>query len=321
MEFKKPPQPNLHKDDKGTPENKIKEGVDFVFEQNPELANVAYETLGFRGVWKNTNTVFEENKFKNKDGETLTIKITTNGDNINLLIEDSNNHFKAKGSFVKNTDNTYSAGPEMIYVSEKSKGVGRAMYDYITNNFGNVKMQPNLLEGGKEFWDKNINITLEQKEKAQELYSKYLDTIFPDSKVKDIVYHRTGEKFDVFDKSKINKTNANRFYFSPFNTGRYGEYVIQAILNIKNLAMPSNDEFINDLNKRHPEYTKGKSQWFHLPSHIYVNADKYGYDGVFEYEGTNDDEYSVYHPEQIHILGSKQDIQNFKEFVSKNKEK
>ncbi len=183
----------------------------------------------------------------------------------------------------------------------------------------NTKSLENKIKKGVDFvFEQNPELA---KVGTKEQYSEYLDSIFPESKVKDILYHRTGEKFDVFDKSKISKTNANRFYFSPFNTGRYGKHIMQAILNIKNLAKPSNKEFINAVNKEHPEYTEGKSQYFHLPAQIYVNADKYGYDGVFEFEGTNDDEYSVYHPEQIYILGSKQDLENFKSFVSNNKEK
>ena len=149
-----------------------------------------------------------------------------------------------------------------------------------------------------------------------EQYSEYLDSIFPDSKVKNILYHRSPEKFDIFDKTKIKKTNNRRFYFSPFDTGRYGQHVILVVLNIRNLAKPGNDEFINDVKRKHPEYTEGKSQWFSLSAQIYANADKYGYDGVFDFEGTNDDEYSVYEPEQIHILGSRKDIEGFTSFVN-----
>lgn len=150
-----------------------------------------------------------------------------------------------------------------------------------------------------------------------EQYSQYLDTIFPNSKVKDILYHRTSQDFNKFDKSKIKKTNANRFYFSPINTGRYGNIIKLVVLNIKNLAEPYEEEFINDVKKKHPEYTDGKSQYFDLPTQIYVNADKYGYDGVYAFKGTNDDEYSVYEPEQIHILGTKQDMEMFKAFLKK----
>jgi len=150
-----------------------------------------------------------------------------------------------------------------------------------------------------------------------EEYSIYLDTIFPNSEVKDIVYHRSPNKFDKFDKSNTKEINGNRFYFSPFDTGRYGQFIKYSILDVKKLAKPFNKDFINDVNNKHPEYIKGKSKWFDLPNQIYMNAKKYGYDGVYAYEGTNDDEYSVYEPEQIHILGSKEDINGFKKFVNK----
>lgn len=175
--------------------------------------------------------------------------------------------------------------------------------------------KPRIKEGVDFAFEQNPEL---EKIGSKEEYSKYLDTIFPESKVKDIVYHRGPEKIDNFDKSKTKEINGNRFYFSPLNTGRYGEHLIQAVLNIKNLANPYDDEFIENVNKEHPEYTAGKSKNFYLPAQIYVNASKYGYDGVFALEGTNDDEYSVYEPEQIHSLGSEDDLENFKKFVENN---
>ena len=54
---------------------------------------------------------------------------------------------------------------------------------------------------------------------SQKDYNKYLDTIFPNSKVKDIVYHTTPYQFDKFDKRFIGKGIGNTtegvgFYFS-----------------------------------------------------------------------------------------------------------
>jgi len=177
--------------------------------------------------------------------------------------------------------------------------------------------KPQVKEGVDFMFEQNPEIA---KIGTKEEYTEYLETIFPESKVRDIVYHRSSKKIDAFDKSKTKEINGDRFYFSPFNTGRYGQYVTQAILNIKNLAVPYSDNFMNDVNKSHPEYTKGKSVYFHLPAQIYVNADKYGYDGVYAFESTNDDEYSVYLTEQIHILGSKQDIERFKKFVENHQD-
>ena len=42
-------------------------------------------------------------------------------------------------------------------------------------------------------------IDSQQKQQAQQLYSQYLDTVFPDSKVKDIVYHGSKNKNEVFN--------------------------------------------------------------------------------------------------------------------------
>ena len=47
---------------------------------------------------------------------------------------------------------------------------------------------------------------------TQEQYSQYLDTIFPNSKIREILYHRSSQNFDAFDKSKA-KSQTKRFYF------------------------------------------------------------------------------------------------------------
>lgn len=57
-----------------------------------------------------------------------------------------------------------------------------------------------------------------------------MDTIFPDSKVKDIVYHGTLDKIESFDKSKIGKNTIKDrpkgFYFTRKNVAEniYGSY-------------------------------------------------------------------------------------------------
>jgi len=193
------------------------------------------------------------------------------------------------------------------------------MEKFPNNSLWNTEINENKIE--KHYIKEGVDFAFKQTPElssigTMEQYSEYLDTIFSESKVKDIVYHRTVEQFSAFDKSKTKQINGYRFYFSPINTGRYGQYVMQAVLNIKNLAEPYNDNFINDVKKEHPEYTEGKSEYFHLPAQIYANASKYGYDGVYAFEGTNDDEYSVYEPEQINVLGSEQDIESFKKFMA-----
>ena len=137
---------------------------------------------------------------------------------------------------------------------------------------------------------------------TEEQYSQYLDSIFPESKVKDIVYHRSPNKFDKFDKkfkgvtSKL-KDAIDGFFFSSRDIGEdikysmnidLGSNVYNAILNIKN-----------------PIKT---DTWSDTPN-------TKGSDGIIR---SYDDftEYVAFEPEQIHILGNKQDIEQFRKFVN-----
>ena len=167
--------------------------------------------------------------------------------------------------------------------------------------------------------------------KAQ--YLQYLSTIFKTSQAKDILYHRTNNIIEKFDRSK---TKSNAFYFNlnP-NKGKF-KYLVSAILNIKKYAaLPIN--YTSLLGDKNAAITED-------------DLKKQGYDGAIAFKSLdkfvkiNEDatvnmtkdisqetnilennldkkdsnEYVVFEPEQIHILGSKQDIQGFKNFVSFN---
>lgn len=132
---------------------------------------------------------------------------------------------------------------------------------------------------------------------SQKQYSQYIETIFPESKVRDIVYHRTDAYFEEFDKSFISKDYdgglEDKFYFLPtgipefFKTKR----TIAAILDMKTYT----DFFESGIYK-----TKDNIRRFD--------------DGDLEELGVNE-------PEQIHILGSKSDIEGFRKFIeSESKE-
>jgi hypothetical protein len=179
---------------------------------------------------------------------------------------------------------------------------------------------------------KSKSATLQQKEQAktieqlfnenpelanvgtQEQYSQYLNTIFPDSKVKDIVYHgyklikdsygRDDLKIEKFDKAKApkgfyfttDKNYANTFTEKYTNVKETG--VIQAIVNLKN---PKQQK---DLFKTDPKIATAE------------NKDSFiGNDMGFAEE--KQDVIVVFEPEQIHILGSNQDIEGFRDFVQR----
>lgn len=120
-----------------------------------------------------------------------------------------------------------------------------------------------------------------------EQYSQYLDTIFPDSKVKDIVYHGSQKGFegDNFDTSIISngRSQGNGVYFS---TDR------KAVEKFAGISESMYDMFTD---KEMRNYLKV----------AVVNANK-----------LIDNNEVVVQPEQIHILASKADIEGFKEFVS-----
>ena len=243
------------------------------------------------------------------------------------------------------------------------------------------------IEGFKQFVKKNS--TQNEKEGVSEVfentpelakigsktqYSQYLDTIFPNSKVKDIVYHGTPHgKFDYFDMRNIYTGDKSTigYYFLDNSEGvqRYtsGEFktsndpnILSVILNIKNPKPrgTANDirtkEYLTELLNTFSQYiskdTKdyldryinssiSKNKFLGEFYKILVNEENFskeiinlfisetGIDGFYQ-ANYNDDSKMFYRgnadvvallPEQIHILGSKQDIEGFKGFVSNTK--
>ncbi len=180
----------------------------------------------------------------------------------------------------------------------------------------------------EEFKPKNINekIPSEYEKSIQEVftlcpelekigsgeeYGKYLETIFPESKVKDVVYHGTGTslfgeagkgfKKKMWDVTYFTKDYqyANKFAKrSGANFGTEG-ILYPAVLNI---ATPINLETVASW---HIEKIIDKLQSGENDSVIGIE------------QGENVESIGVYSPEQIHILGSKSDIEAFKEFVTR----
>jgi hypothetical protein len=149
-----------------------------------------------------------------------------------------------------------------------------------------------------------------------EQYSQYLDTIFPDSKVKDIVYHGTGKEFDKFKKpSEVGSQNRMIAFADDIEYAKIAgnrrtplKKVISALVNINKLypvdkleAMELDsgirDEVLNELKKE--------------------GVDGFAFESDDDLATKNFNEVLVFEPEQIHILGNKQDIEGFKEFVGK----
>jgi len=84
------------------------------------------------------------------------------------------------------------------------------------DNFPAISDISNVKSGVGKLFESNPELS---NVGTQEQYSAYLDSIFPDSQLKDIVYHGTHTKFNKFDKSLVgSKTRADikgkGFFFS-----------------------------------------------------------------------------------------------------------
>jgi predicted kinase len=176
-----------------------------------------------------------------------------------------------------------------------------------------AKSYKQMLEDIKNEPISNFEIAPQQKQQALQVYSQYLDTIFPDRLVREIVYHGTGEG------TKIEKLRDRSYFSDLLAASRYaawdvknrqayafeqgtlenlnvGEQVIPAIINLKN-----------------PKY---------LDNRPYSETEKSykGHDGIYSTNtldplGGKELQIVVNSSKQIHELGTKKDIAMFKQFV------
>jgi hypothetical protein len=147
---------------------------------------------------------------------------------------------------------------------------------------------------------------------SPEEYSKYLDTIFPQSIVRDIVYHGTMEsllpKEDGF-KGYVTYFSTDKNYASTFGFP-VNRKIVVAIINVRNPY-------------------EAPSELADVPEEIH-NTDKYTNPRIVKRSGTKYDSVvgtdagqregktiGVFTPEQIHILGSKKDIEGFRKYMNK----
>lgn len=147
---------------------------------------------------------------------------------------------------------------------------------------------------------------------TQQQYSQYLDTIFPDSKVKDIVYHynSSGKKFDKFDKSFIGTQSLR---------SQDGDQGFSFVDN--KLIARAYGSFNTEI------YTLPKEVWSTLDENTYKVYDKNIIKALVnpqkeDWKNQQDGwvEIMIKNPNNIHILGSKQDVEGFKNFVNTQSE-
>lgn len=169
---------------------------------------------------------------------------------------------------------------------------------------------------------------------TKEQYSEYLETIFPESKVRNILYHGGSEnlKEDNF-KFDIRRRNVSigklLQYWGAYFTETPGYAQYHAERNFK-----KNATVAVKINSTNPREILDNKKTFINPfkfSHESISTRKYkklladGFDSIivrYNYNDPKNDieigeikEFIALKSEQIHILGSKQDSENFKKFT------
>ncbi len=175
------------------------------------------------------------------------------------------------------------------------------------NKQESTKIPENKTKDGVDFvFEKNLEL---EKIGTKEQYSRYLDSLFPESHIKDIVFHGTTskDKFDNFELKYGEDSDYQGFYFADTKfqaggiAGKEGR-VFPVILNVN----PKIGEWGITATKEDIQ-----------------NAKKEGFNSLREEDLERGKDFNttiVFEPEQIRILGSKQDLEEFKNFVFKTKE-
>jgi hypothetical protein len=317
----------------------VKPGVEELFNENSELANQVYEALGFSNEIKNpiysavffdTNEVISKYKpihtnvfshhstiqFKPEDISKLPVGEKRNIKIVGRLITDKVDVLIVENSLSKNKfPHITLSTAEGIKPFESNKEIEQNQDKIIKVN-DTLNGTIGVFDGKNEVTSK---ITSQQKQQALQQYSSYLDTIFPDSKVKDIVYKGGSENIDyIKDFDKIEKETSGSYYPDFSRKGLF-------FTNKKELAKKYGKvkSFIINLSKA-SEYTTGDET-----SKIdVIEFGKYGDKSRIIYWKNPKDkslqkftdlaEYIIFEPSQIHILGNKKDIEGFKKFVNKD---
>jgi hypothetical protein len=336
---------------KGYKKPSIKPGVQELFDSNPELANQVYEALGFKK--SNLELDFNINEADGINITAVTknqvvgnIELQKRGNNYFVRIVNSSYEnqgvatelYKEAIKYVTEKNGVLkpdeASAPQVLSIYKKLEKEGLFKIDSVSEQWEDGRY---VIEGKSTGILPKNNITPQQKQQALQTYSQYLDTIFSGSLVKDIVYHGSPYSFEKFSKEKIgtatmfgeNKDIEKGFFFTSnaYAAQAYSEVNIEEMAtseeNYKELKNKLEKGYfsipvvINAINTTTKDF-KGKNLNDRVPftnnidTIIYKNTK----DSLFlSYKEDVEDVYVVKEPEQIHILGSKQDIEGFKEFV------
>lgn len=327
--------------------------INNLFETNGDFASKIYEALGFKQ--SNLEAAARVKKAEEDVKQIHKIGIDTEYEDVVKSQDKNRFHFLDTNDF-KNT-NQKSVNIEHVHVPEKYRNKGYGLSLYIVRGEELLKEGKSLISYDQHspeaeiVWQRLLQlglatqsgeygtyqyvglkgqITSQQKQQAQQLYSQYLDTVFPDSKVKDIVYHGTNKKFDKFDKNFLSKYDVGYygkgFYFSTKPNKSYSDknyhkqeldgVMLSVLVNLPNPNYKASNDFSDtgkdvvkdkgvivideDLDNELTEKTKTPEEFVNA----LLKLGKYDIDQIV-----------VFEPEQIHILGTEQDIEGFRQWM------
>jgi predicted NAD-dependent protein-ADP-ribosyltransferase YbiA (DUF1768 family) len=161
------------------------------------------------------------------------ILATTNGGQLKRLTNRSN--LKMTAEQVKEWDSTsksimlnlmYDSYAQNPQAAEKLLATGDAKITHTQDNTRWKKDFPEVVMTVRDMlkeegFSTQPQITPQQKQQAQQQYSQYLDSVFPDSKVKDIVY-RGGEKEDAKSFQYFTKNPAEAYMYAKAHVTKGG---------------------------------------------------------------------------------------------------
>jgi hypothetical protein len=143
---------------------------------------------------------------------------------------------------------------------------------------------------------------------TKEQYSEYIKTIFPNTKVKDILYHASPNKFTKFKEP----SSFPHIYFSeePLDY-MYGGNLYIVKVDIRNpLIEKKTDDYYNKIKSyKNPL----NSDWRNTGE-----SPKFEYDGTIQNSRVSSGKtITVRNPDQIHIFGSNEDLKGFENYVKR----
>lgn len=181
---------------------------------------------------------------------------------------------------------------------------------------------------------------------TQEEYSSYLDTIFPESKVKDIVYHGSKSTLKLYNGKVIDSrfilsepdekgaqtmlkalteedfNNLPNARFEKFRKKEHGQGGLDKFLgsghyfttSLKDAQKYAGTNLYSAIINVKNAYTEGNGYSNSRSGKGSQELINQGYDAVTE-KINNGQEYNVFEPEQIHILGGEEDIRMFQDYL------